>query len=167
MARKKNAQEEYVQDAHISQHLNVLHGALMSIVSAMNRPQRDADMIKRAGIRLDRALFPLLVGIERLGPIGVVEIADRLGRDYTTVSRQVAKLDSLGLVTRHASATDGRVRVASITPEGKVMTDAVDQARAKVAREIFESWEVQDFESLVRLTRRFADALEEGASAPR
>ncbi|MFK5143399.1 MarR family transcriptional regulator, partial [Klebsiella pneumoniae] len=79
------------------------HGALIDIVGAMNRPQRDAMLIEAAGIPLDRALFPLLVGIERFGPIGVVEMADRLGRDYTTVSRQVAKLESLGLVARQAS----------------------------------------------------------------
>lgn len=70
--------------------LRELHGALLDIVSVMNRPQRDEAMVKKAGISLDRALFPLLVMIERLGPIGVIELADRVGRDYTTVSRQVA-----------------------------------------------------------------------------
>ena len=89
------------------------------IVTVMNRPQRDEVLIKEAGIPLDRALFPLLLGIERFGPIGVVEIADRVGRDYTTVSRQVAKLESLGLVERRASPADRRVREAAISPKGQ------------------------------------------------
>jgi hypothetical protein len=38
-----------------------------------------------ASIMLDRVLFPLLVGIEQFGLIGVVELADRVGRDYMTV----------------------------------------------------------------------------------
>ena len=76
------------------------HEALIDIVSVINRPQRDEMFVREAGIPLDRALFPLLVVIERRGPIGVVELADRVGRDYTTVSRQVAKLESLGLVER-------------------------------------------------------------------
>lgn len=155
MAGKKN-----VQDAHISAQLRTLHDALISIVSAMNRPQRDEELIRNAGIRLDRALFPLLVMIERLGPIGVVELADRAGRDYTTVSRQVAKLDSLGLVERHALPTDGRVRVASVTPKGKAMTDALDAAREKMARELFKSWDKQDFDNLVELMRRLGDAID-------
>ena len=67
MRSKKN-----VQDAHISEQLRLLHDALISIVSEMNRPQRDEAMVREAGISLDRALFPLLVGIERLGPIGVL-----------------------------------------------------------------------------------------------
>jgi DNA-binding MarR family transcriptional regulator len=53
----------------------------------------------------------------------VVELADRAGRDYTTVSRQVAKLESLGLVERRESATDRRVREAAISAKGKAMTD--------------------------------------------
>src|SRR5580658_6427632 len=129
--------ERRVQDTHISAQLRLLHGAVLSIVSAVNRPQRDEVLIKEAGIPLDRALFPLLVGIERVGPIGVVELADRVGRDYTTVSRQVAKLESLGLVGRQAGAADRRVRAAVIAPKGKAMTDAVDAARDRIGRAIF------------------------------
>src|ERR1700677_828113 len=109
-----------VQDTHISAQLRLLHGAVLSIVSAMNRPQRDEVLIKEAGIPLDRALFPLLVGIERFGPIGVVELADRVRRDYTTVSRQVAKLENLGLAERRENLADRRVREAVVTPKGKM-----------------------------------------------
>jgi DNA-binding MarR family transcriptional regulator len=148
-----------VQTTHIDQQIRELHGSLLDIVGAMNRPQRDELLIKEAGIPLDRALFPLLVVIERLGPIGIVELADRVGRDYTTVSRQVAKLESLGLVRRHGSASDRRVRQVIISPKGKGMTDLVDAARARVGRAIFETWNRRDTQELVRLMRKFADAL--------
>lgn len=155
MPSKKN-----VQDTHISSQLRTLHGALISIVSVMNRPQRDEAMVREAGISLDRALFPLLVGIERIGPIGVVDLADRVGRDYTTVSRQVAKLESLGLVQRQEGAEDRRVREAIVTPKGKAMTDAVDAARERFGRAIFAKWEKQDFADLVRLMKKFAADIE-------
>ena len=145
-----------VQNTHISEKLRELHGALIEIVSVMNRPQRDEQMVREAGISLDRALFPLLVGIERFGPIGVVEMADRVGRDYTTVSRQVAKLESLDLVERRGSAADRRVREAVISPKGKAMTDRIDVARERIGRAIFETWDEQDFNELVRLMRKFA-----------
>ncbi|PNG27205.1 MarR family winged helix-turn-helix transcriptional regulator [Methylocella silvestris] len=148
-----------VHNTHISDKLRQLHGSVLDIVGAMNRPQRDEALIREAGIPLDRALFPLLVGIERFGPIGVVEMADRVGRDYTTVSRQVAKLESLGLVERQASAADRRVREAAITPKGKAMTDLVDAARERIGCAIFESWDARDIDELVRLMRKFADAL--------
>jgi DNA-binding MarR family transcriptional regulator len=148
-----------VQNTHMSEQLRALHGALIDIVSAMNRPQRDEMMVREAGISLDRALFPLLVVIERLGPIGVVDLADRVGRDYTTVSRQVAKLESLGLVERQAGAADRRVREAIVTPKGKTMTDAVDAARERIGRAIFATWDERDVEELVRLMRKFADTV--------
>lgn len=150
-----------VQNTHISEKIRTLHGALIDIVSVMNRPQRDEAMVREAGISLDRALFPLLVGIERVGPIGVVELADRVGRDYTTVSRQVAKLENLGLVKRRGSAADRRVREAIVTPKGKAMTDRVDGARERIGRAIFESWDAHDIDELVRLTRKFADAVKD------
>ena len=42
----------------------------------------------------------------------MVELADRAGRDYTTISRQVAKLAELGLVDRRPSRADRRVKEA-------------------------------------------------------
>ncbi|HEY4093472.1 MAG TPA: MarR family transcriptional regulator [Luteibacter sp.] len=152
--------EKHVQDAHIREQLRTLHGSLISLVSVMNRPQGDDALIKEAGIKLDRALFPPLVLVERLGPIGVVELADRVGRDYTTVSRQVAKLESLGLVLRQAQAGDRRVRESVITDEGRAMTAMIDAARLRMAEQVFADWEAADFDDLVRLMRKFADALE-------
>lgn len=148
-----------VQNTHMSEQLRVLHGAVLDIVSAINRPRGDEVLIREAGIPLDRALFPLLVGISRFGPIGVVDLADRAGRDYTTVSRQVAKLESLGLIERRESETDRRSRVAVLTAKGRAMTDRVDAARERLARRVFASWEARDVDDLARLMRKFADAL--------
>jgi DNA-binding MarR family transcriptional regulator len=148
-----------VQNTHIKKQVRSLHEALIDIISVMNRRQGDEMMIREAGISLDRALFPLLVGIERRGPIGVVDLADRMGRDYTTVSRQVAKLETLGFVRRHASEADRRVSEATITPTGKAMTDAVDRARERIVGSMFASWEDRDIDELVRLMRKLADAM--------
>ena len=124
-------------------------------------PAARRDLIREAGIPLDRALFPLLVGVERFGPIGVVELADRVGRDYTTVSRQIAKLESLGLVERRGSAADRRVREAVIAPKGRAMTDLLDAARDRIGRAIFQTWDAHDVDELVRLMCKFADAVKE------
>ena len=63
-----------VRDAHIRQSLPALHRSLIDVVSVMNRPERDAAMLEAAGLTLERALFPLVVLVERLGPIGVVDL---------------------------------------------------------------------------------------------
>ena len=80
-----------MQNTHMRQQLRQLHTALLDIAAVMNRPQRDETLIRAAGIPLDRALFPLLVGVGRFGPIGIVELAGRAGNDS-----EKARLDSLG-----------------------------------------------------------------------
>lgn len=152
---------EKVQNAHISSTLPQLHRTLIDIVSIMVRPERDAAMLDQAGLTLERALFPLLVLVERLGPIGVVELAARVGRDYTTVSRQVARLEELGLVERRSSAADRRVREAVITPQGKTATDALDAARERMALALFADWSRDEFDQLVRLMRKLADGMDD------
>lgn len=158
----ETASMKNVQNTHIEGQLRDIHRSVLDVMAVMNRPQRDDMLIREAGISLDRALFPLLVGIERLGPVGVVELADRAGRDYTTVSRQVAKLESLGLVERRAGAADRRVREAVISPAGQAMTARIDAARERLGRQIFQSWEPAELADLMRLLRKFADALVKG-----
>lgn len=155
MARKKR-----VQAAHISaRQFKDLHISLIDILSAMNQPERDEFMVRAAGIRLERALFSVLIGVERMGPIPLVELAKGIGRDYTTVSRQVSRLEELGLVEREPNSVDRRVRKVAITPRGKAMTDRVDAARERLGRRILDSWDPHDVTELIRLMRKFADAL--------
>lgn len=160
------ASRKSLQDAHISARLRELHMALLDIVAVMNRPGRDEVLIREAGIPLDRALFPLLVLVERFGPIGVVDLADRVGRDHTTVSRQVARLEAAGLVLRRAGAADRRVREAAIAPRGKAMTEAVDAARDRIGRAALADWDAADVDDLARLLRRYADAVREPPPHP-
>jgi DNA-binding MarR family transcriptional regulator len=148
-----------VQNTRNARKVRQLHGAMVDLIALMNQPQRDDELLAEAGISLDRALFKLLVGIERFGPIGVVELSDRAGRDYTTVSRQVAKLASLDLIERRPSPADRRIHEAVITDKGRLMTDALDAARQRIAAPILAKWSEEDFSDLVRLMRRFVDDL--------
>jgi DNA-binding MarR family transcriptional regulator len=63
------------------------------------------------------------------------------------------------------SAADRRVREVVITPKGKAMTDRVDAARERIGRAIFETWDAHDIDELVRLTRKFADAVKDESSS--
>ena len=145
--------------------LRDLHGSLIDIVGAMNRPQGDQAILDAAGVALDRALFPLLVLVDRRGPIGVVDLADRVGRDYTTVSRQMAKLEQLGLVERRAGA-DRRVREAIVTSTGKAMNVAIDAGRERLASQALASWTNRDLAQLTTLVGRLADALVRPQGSP-
>jgi len=133
-----------------------IHEALFDLVRVANAPQPDAMLIQEAGITLDRALLPLLARIGRFGHVGVVELAEMVGRDYTTVSRQVAKLESLGLIERKTGA-DKRVREAAVTPAGAAMNLALDGARDRLFRAHFDRWPEHEKQELARLLRKMAD----------
>jgi DNA-binding MarR family transcriptional regulator len=139
------------------QDLSTLREALLDIGGVLNRPQPDAALIALAGVDLDRALFPLLVRVERRGPLGIGELAELCGRDYTTVSRQVAKLEGMGLVARQVNAQDARVKEAVITAKGRKMTQALDGAREKIVTSLLADWDAGEIAELARLLRRFAD----------
>ena len=146
---------------HIKASLPDLHRSVLDIVGIFNSPERDAAMLESAGLTLERALFPLLVLIGKYGPIGVVGVATRVGRDYTTVSRQVARLEELGLITRRAASSDRRTREAAVTPQGRSAVKAVDAARERLALRMFRTWSRADYDQLLRLTRMLADGLDE------
>jgi hypothetical protein len=78
--------------------------------------------------------------------------------DYTMVSRQVAKLQSVGLVPHRSATADRRMNHATVTVKGKATTDAVDRAREPLGRTIFATRDKRDLEELACLMRKFADA---------
>ncbi len=141
-------------------NIRQFYDALFDLIGLMNQPQRDSALLQEAGVSLDRALFPLLVVIGRRDTVGIMELAGLVGRDHSTVSRQVATLGRLGLVTRHAGTSDGRERKVAATPEGLAIAHALDAARERLVQPILAQWDEQDWKNFVSLLRRFAnDAL--------
>jgi DNA-binding MarR family transcriptional regulator len=141
----------------MDQTIRQFYDALFDLIGLINQPRRDSALLQEAGVSLDRALFPLLVVIGRRDAVGIMELAGLVGRDHTTVSRQVATLDRLGLVTRHAETSDGRKRKVVLTQEGLVIVSALDAARERLVQPILSQWEEQDWKIFVSYLRRFAD----------
>jgi DNA-binding MarR family transcriptional regulator len=150
-----------VHNARMPGQLRELHEIMLDLVGMLNEPQRDDVLIAEAGIALDRALFPLLVRVQRRGPLGIVELANLAGRDHTTVSRQVAKLEELGLVARREGKQDKRVREVVVTRKGLAMTDALDKARERLFGPRLAKWTGRDRAQLIRLMRKLVDSARE------
>jgi DNA-binding MarR family transcriptional regulator len=137
-----------------------LVAALIDLMGFLSSPRRDDVLLKEAGVDLDRALFPLLVRLAISGPTSVAALADLVGRDHTTVSRQLSKLESLELISRRGGGADRRVRPASLTPEGEEIVQAITAARRRLLSRALAGWSQTDRAKLATLNRRFVDALE-------
>ncbi|MBS0470814.1 MAG: MarR family transcriptional regulator [Proteobacteria bacterium] len=145
-----------VQNTH---DVDRLGAALLDLIALLNSPQRDDALLREAGVALDRALFPLLVALGARGPLGVGNLASLVGRDHTTVSRQLAKLESLALIDRRDDGGDGRSRLARLTPGGRAVVKAITAARRKLLSKALANWSGTDRAALADHMRRFADAL--------
>ena len=121
-----------MQYAHNDYDITTFHSALLDIIGVMNQPARDEQLLQAAGVQLEQLLFPLLVAIGRRGPIGVVELADNLGRDYTTVSRQVKKLEAQGLAHKQPNANDRRISEVTLSEQGQAIFAQIARARQKL-----------------------------------
>ena len=152
-----------------------IHAVLLRLNGYMNRPDLDQAFLARAGVKLDRALFPLLTRIGLSHPISVVELANLVGRDHSVVSRQVAKLEALGLVERQAAKGDRRVRLLEPSSTGKTMLDRFAMARRKFVRDRLGNWTDEERSTLLGLLGRLsatienfdqADASEQPTGAP-
>ncbi|AKL12210.1 hypothetical protein AB182_13200 [Phytobacter ursingii] len=110
--------------------------------SVMNHPLRDVELMRKADINLDQTLFPLLVAIERFGPLGVVDLANRAG-----------------LVQKTSNPEDRRVSAVSVSEAGKAMTLKIDVGRQQMMNATFENWTAQEVQDLFRLVEKYARPL--------
>ncbi|WBW59395.1 MarR family winged helix-turn-helix transcriptional regulator [Klebsiella electrica] len=149
-----------MQDAHNNYDITDFHGALLDIISVMNQPVRDEQLLQAADVQIDQILFPLLVAIGRCGPVGVVELADSLGRDYTTVSRQVKKLEAQGLALKQPNAHDRRISEVTLSERGKTLIERIAVARTRLINQVLAEWAEEEVAALFRLTRKYADSLQ-------
>ena len=150
-----------MQYAHNNYDITEFHGALLDIIGVMNQPARDEQLLQAAGVQLEQLLFPLLVAIGRRGPVGVVELADNLGRDYTTVSRQVKKLEAQGLAHKQPNARDRRISEVTLSERGQAIFAQIARARQKLMNQVLANWSPEEVQALFTLTRKYADSLQQ------
>jgi DNA-binding MarR family transcriptional regulator len=103
---------------------------------------------------LDGAAYGLLALLQDTGPLRASDLVARLGLDKSTVSRQVATLVALGLVTREADPADGRAQVLSTSPEGAARLARIRDARRARWEADLADWPAEDVDTLGELLAR-------------
>lgn len=142
-----------------TRNVDEIAGALIDLVGSMNSPRQDDVLLREAGVSLDRALFPLLVRLSVYPSMGGAELAEHVGRDASTVSRQITRLEELGLVKRQASANDMRIKEAVVTRAGARTIDALQQARRRLLTQLLDDWTSEERSAFSSLLRRFSNAM--------
>ncbi|NII09530.1 MarR family transcriptional regulator [Oleiagrimonas sp. C23AA] len=150
-----------------TRNLDALATALMELTGCLNSPRQDDVLLREAGVTLDRALFPLLVRLHTAAPLPVAALAEQVGRDASTVSRQLAKLQADGLIERTRLPEDQRTRAAAITAQGIDTLKAITRARRRLLNEALSDWTAQERASFPQLALRLASAMKARVDADR
>lgn len=114
--------------------------SLITLVTFFNKHSRDKQMIENAQIDLDAAAFPIFVGIARMEPTNVGKLADNVGKNHSSVSRQVDKLEKQGLVKTYYSIDDARIRLIELTDHGTEFNNLINETRRKIMKETLFDW---------------------------
>ncbi len=99
--------------------------------------------------------YSVLFLVWQSGSMRAQAVATITGVDKATVSRQIAHLEDLGLVTRAPDAADGRAQNVRLTPEGQKRVDALVKSRRSDFTERLAAWSSRDLEEFVGYLNHF------------
>lgn len=100
-----------------------------------------------------------LAAVVATGPARVSEVAEQMGLDLSTVSRQVAHLRREGLVEATPDASDGRSQRLTATPAGLALLRAERRRLVDALSTRLTGWDDADLGALTGLLDRLADDL--------
>lgn len=81
----------------------------------------------------------ILFEIDRRHHSAMQQLAETLGTDITTFSRQVQSLIKMNLVKKDPDQDDRRISILSLTPEGKAVANHIDQQMNQYLEEVFST----------------------------
>ncbi|WP_179946628.1 MarR family winged helix-turn-helix transcriptional regulator [Lactobacillus terrae] len=128
---------------------NQIFNTLINLVGFFNNPQNDKKLLNSANVKLEAPAFPIFSAIARKQPISVSEIANIVGKNYSSVSRQIDKLENSNLVTSSPSLKDSRVRISTLTEEGNKLNKQISDARTSIIKEALSDWSDEEKQVLL------------------
>jgi DNA-binding MarR family transcriptional regulator len=118
------------------------------------------------GLDLDRSAYLLLGRIVAAGPTRLSALADGLGLDLSTISRQVHALEAAGLVGRTTEATDRRASLIAATDRGREIYHRNHAVQQAALRDLLSDWTDAERNEFARLLTRFNETIASRHPAP-
>lgn len=121
---------------------------------------RRAERVRMGGVgeqrnSMDRAAYLLLNRLEQQGPVGVKALAQAMGIDSSTVTRQVAPLVDGGLVDRVPNPNDGRAVLLELSARGRQRLEEVRLSRQELMRILVSDWPEEQRAQFCELLTQF------------
>ncbi len=137
--------------------LDEVERTLSTLVRHANLPRVYERLAARAKVNLDRAAYAALGRIGDEGPLRLSDLAQGLGIDVSTASRQIKQLERIGLVARSGDETDRRCARLFLTGEGRRVFGKFRAARRAAIADLLAEWSAADQAQLATLLGRLVD----------
>lgn len=111
------------------------------------------------GEQVSMAQGHILFEVRRLESPSMQRVAEELGMDVTTFSRQIKGLEAKGLVCRRVSPGDRRVSLLGLTDPGRVVLEKIDSYMASRLERVFGRMSGFERDTVVRSLGLLNEAL--------
>ncbi|ANY76228.1 MarR family winged helix-turn-helix transcriptional regulator [Paenibacillus ihbetae] len=101
----------------------------------------------------------ILFEVDRQHHPSIQQIADTLGTDITTFSRQVQSLIKMNLIKKTPDPTDRRISILTLTVEGKYVATTIDQQMNAYFDEVFSFMTEFEKETVLRSIKLMNEAM--------
>ena len=123
---------------------------------AARRLNREADARLKTGAGVTSAQAAVLFLLARRGERRMGDIGETLSLNPPAVTGLVTRMEALGLVTKHASKSDRRSAVVSLTEKGRAMSDSADRVLRDLNNALESRLGEEDSDTLHRVLTRLA-----------
>lgn len=107
------------------------------------------DCCQASGHNISLVQSHILYEIDHQHHPSIQQVAETLGTDITTFSRQVQSLVKIGLVSKTPDPTDRRIFILSLTAEGKEVADNIDKKMNQFLECVFSNMSQEEKEMVV------------------
>lgn len=101
----------------------------------------------------------ILYEIDRQHKPSIQQVAESLGTDITTFSRQVQSLIRMNLVQKTPDPSDRRVFILSLTPQGKEVEASIENQMNVYIQEVFSHMNDFERETVIRSIKLLNEAM--------
>ncbi len=133
----------------------------------LRRARASAERLARAvHPDLEPSAYPLLAWIAREPDIRASELAEHIGVGRGTMSRQLGRLEQLGLIERRPDPEDSRGQLIRVTEEGGRRVAAARTARRAYLGRVLEEWTPDERGALADQLHRLNESLATTSRTP-
>lgn len=103
--------------------------------------------------------FGLLYQLEHCGPRTMKELSEQMDLTHGATTGLVDRLHRLNLVQRERDETDRRVVNVSVTAEGKLLIDRIEERRYKILRKIIQELSQEERKLMLKINTLIKEKL--------